>query len=368
MKKVLIIVGSLQRAGAEHFCLNLCLHAPDNQFIFDYAIIENIDEYGSVIQEKGGRVFFIDSLKRSRGKQLLTLNRIMRDNHYDVLHTNVDVKNGLYVLFAKINRIPIRISHSHSTAIPKEENASNSSLIQRTFALVTKKLIRRYATHFFACSKEAGYNMYGKAFFESKGLVVNNGIEIKRFAFNQEKRDAVRSQYAINRNYVIGHIGRLHPQKNQEYLLKLLPEILKRRSDAVMIFLGDGPERERIENIIREKGLENKVLLLGSVENVSDFLSAFDCFVFPSLYEGLGIALIEAQVNGLPCIVSENIPQDGLVTDLIKVVPLDQDEEWINTIVGAERQGGEDYPNIVSQAGYDVDDAYASVYKAYKEG
>lgn len=164
--------------------------------------------------------------------------------------------------------------------------------------------------------------------------VIRNGVQLDRFVFTEDVRRNMRKQLRIEESdFVIGNIGRLSVQKNQIFLIKVFNEIQKRRPNSKLIIIGTGELENEIKQVIEEKQLSQKVIMLSHRNDIPDLMCAMDCFVFPSIFEGLGIVLIEAQAMGLKCIVSDAVPAEALVTDRCVVVKLnDSIEKWVNAI------------------------------------
>ena len=163
---------------------------------------------------------------------------------------------------------------------------------------------------FFACSSIAGKKAFGRRFLK-KGFIINNAFEQEKFSFNADKRKEIRTSLGIDEKTVIGHVGNMTPPKNHMFLLDVFCEYLKYNSDSVLLLVGTGYLKKEIIKKSNELGFGDRVIMIGLVDNVQDYLSAMDFFVFPSRFEGLGIAFVEAQINGLKCIVSKNVPQEA---------------------------------------------------------
>ena len=180
--------------------------------------------------------------------------------------------------------------------------------------LFRSKYLQRYATSHIACSDDAGKYLFGHHFYQKHGTTIINGIDLKKYEFNQGVREKVRNQYNLNKSIVIGHTGSLNNVKNQTFLLDILKELTGFNYDFRLLLLGDGHIKEELLSKASRLGIEDKAIFLGNKENVSDFLMAMDIFIFPSIHEGLGIALIEAQAAGLPCIISDTIPKEAVIS------------------------------------------------------
>ena len=362
MKKVLIIAGGLQIGGAERIAANISKYAPAGQFELHYLVFEGIENvYGPEIEAAGGTVYTIPSPSRGYVKYVRTLSDLMKKNKYAVVHSHTMFNSGINLLLARINRIPIRIAHSHTTKTERRVSAP-----QRIYEAVMRWLIKVMATDLFSCGVEAGYWMFGKTAFNRKGVLISNGIDTEQFAWSEAKRAEFRDRYGLADAFVIGHSGTLIPLKNQIFLIGLMPEILKRKPNARLMLLGSGsPEyREELFRAACDAHVEDRVIFCGGVNNVSDYLNAFDVFAFPSLREGTPLALIEAQTNGLTCVISDRVPGDAQLTDLIRIVPLDNEEAWIDHLCGAERSM-DNYPKKIEDMGYSARKACLSIYQVY---
>ena len=227
-------------------------------------------------------------------------------------------------------------------------------------------MIRTCANTFAACGMKAGARLYGEHFFKSKGTLILNGIDTQSFSFDTEKRHECRTKLGLQDKFVIGHAGHLATVKNQVFLLNLMPEILKKRANSYLLLLGEGEDRPMLERKIRELHLENYVRMTGNVRNVPDYLNAMDVFAFPSLYEGMPLSIIEVQSNGLPCVISDRVPEDVFLTDLLQTLPLNEQSAWVDAICGAKRESSEKYAAQMRQSGFDAGTVMKKIYAIYE--
>ena len=193
---------------------------------------------------------------------------------------------------------------------------------------------------------------------------------MNKYRYDESKRYSIRKQYGIDDCKVIGHVGHFADVKNQQYLVSLLPQLIENKEKIVLMLLGDGETTGKIMDLIHSMNLENHVIITGNVNNVGDYLSAMDVFAFPSKYEGMPLSLIEAQANGLPCVISKTIPKDIYLTNLVTPLPVDDDSiiKWINCILSLGRNKPEQYFSIIEQTGYSTDTMLAEIYKIYEGG
>lgn len=363
MKNVLIIIGKLTIGGAERVGRDIGYYADKQKYNIHYIVFEDdICDYEEELIGAGCMIHHIAPPSRGYIKYYKRLCNLIKKEHIDVIHSHTMFNSGWAMLAGKHQGVSIRIIHSHSIKGPEHRG-----LIKNLYEKTMRRVIQHYATDYVACGKGAGEWLYGKAFFEKHGTVIYNGIELKQFIYNENSRNKIREHYAIQDKFVIGHVGHLAPVKNQKFLLDLMPEILEKRPESILLLLGDGQDRHMIEEKIHTMGLENKVLLTGNVKNVGDYMSAMDVFVFPSLYEGMPLAMVEAQSNGLPCIISKNIPDDVYLTNLVSPLSLENsDEQWIDCITNTARKSPEIYGRKMYDLGFDTQGMLKKIYRLYE--
>lgn len=362
MKKVLIICAGLQFGGVERFATNIIKFAPEGAYRFDYLIFEGLgDAFVPEIEEKGGRVITIPSPQKGYKSYIKRLGELIDQYQYDVVHSHTQFNTGINLWVAKKHGVPIRIAHSHTTA--HEIRVSKKQLL---YEKLMRKLILKNATVRCSCGVDAGKWMYGDESF----IVIPNGIDTELFAYDETKRNTIRKQYGIADDvFLIGHSGTISKLKNQAFLIQLLPEIRKIKSNAELMLIGTGSEEEK-EHLIRlalENHMTEYVHIIGAVLNVNEHLSAFDVFAFPSLREGTPLALIEAQANGLPCLISDTIPQDAVITELVTRLSLSDKKLWICSIANAFRVDSYKYNIELSKTDFNARNAYDNLFELYNK-
>ena len=365
MKKILIIPGGLHMGGAERVAANISTYAPEGEFEFHYLVFEGYENvYGPEIEKRGGKVITVPSPAAGYVAYIRRLSNLIRENHYTAVHSHTMFNSGINLATAKIMGVPVRIAHSHTT-----RTETKVSLVQKIYEKAMQRLIVWSATDLLACGNEAGEWLFGVRAFSKLGRVIHNGIDSDTFSYSEQNRDCIRQLYGLSRDdFVIGHSGTLLPLKNQEFLIRLLPMIKKEIPTAWLMLLGKGEnsERSRLEEVAAECGVSDSVLFCGGVMNVNECLSAMDVFAFPSLREGTPLALIEAQANGLPCIISDRIPDDAILTDLVQMLPLEDVKLWRDMLLSAHRSGSERYPERITVAGYNTRTALIPIYQIYR--
>lgn len=277
------------------------------------------------------------------------LYKFIKQNHYDVVHINItSYARALDMVIVKLAGVKTRIIHSHSA----DEILPFSRKILRPM----RKLYDFSATDFFACSDSAAQHLFSSdVFITKKYIVVNNGIEVKNYLFSSIDRDRIRHSLGIKKDTLLfGHVGRLTEAKNHLFLLKIISEVSKLKPNSKLLLVGDGELKNEIEKEINNLGIKNNVIMYGASSNIPALLSSMDVFLFPSKWEGLGISVVEAQCNGLPCYVSENVPQTAVLTSNVYRFSTLKGARWWAREILSKVNKRVDETNKIVQAGYDI--------------
>ena len=363
MKKVLEIIGSLRIGGQEKVGREIGLHINRDKYKIEYLVFDKGKEpYETDLEKAGIKVYHLPEPSEGYIQYLRNLGYLLKKGKYSVVHAHTMFNCGWAMLMAWVNKVPCRISHSHSIKMAEH----HYSLLARIYQSIMKELIHIFGTEFIGCGKAAGEWLFGESFFQKKGKIIYNGINTKQFLFSSVKREEMREKLNISDKFVIGHTGHFMKVKNQQFLISLMPEILKQRPEAVLLLLGDGELKKKNLEYCKALGIEHKVIMTGNVSNVSDYLCAMDVFAFPSLYEGMPLSIIEVQCNGLPCIISDTVPEDVFLTDLIRPLSLKSPKEnWIREICSASRHDSQKYGKIIGETGFDESNMLKNIYKIY---
>lgn len=363
MKKILEIIGSLRVGGQENVGKMIGLHIDRSKYEIHYLVFDEEPEpYELELTEAGIKVFHLPEPSRGYITYLKNLRKLIKENSYSIIHAHTMYNCGWAMLMGKILGVPCRISHSHSIKMADY----HYTLYQKIYQFIMRYIIRWCATDYIGCGKAAGAWLYGEKFFRKKGKVVYNGIDTERFAFSAESRAKLRKKLNLEGKFVIGHAGHFVKVKNQKFLISLMPEILKKRPESVLLLLGEGEMRGELWEYCQQLGVADRVIMTGNVSNVSEYLCAMDVFVFPSLYEGMPLAVIEVQCNGLPCIISDSVPDDVYLTDLVRTLSLnDSKEKWTSEICDTERKNEQKYGEEIKKIGFDTSEMLRNIYNIY---
>lgn len=270
------------------------------------------------LQDNGSKYYNLG--RRSKVLSYLrNLDKVLK-NHYDIVHVNGNSATMLLELFpAWVDHVHMRIAHGHNTN-------TQHPILQK----IISPFFRRSYNKAVAVSEDAGQWLYRNDY-----IVLNNAINVMKYAFSLQKREKIRSSLGISpQTFVIGNIGKLNFQKNHQYLLEVFSRSKKSIDDCKLIIVGGGELEDELKRKAVELGIGKDVIFTGMIDDASEYVQAFDFFAFPSRFEGLGLALIEAQASGLKCIISDRVPKEAIVTDQVKVMSIDgKADEWADHIV-----------------------------------
>lgn len=364
-RRVLHVIGAMDRGGAETLIMNVYRNIDRSILQFDFLVHETRDcDFDSEIRALGGSIFSIDRLNGLNTVSYIKQCRDFFRKHHSYCAVHVHIGSSAYFVIKEAKKFGLFcIAHSHNTS----PNLSLPEIGFRLFSYPTRYI----ADYYLACSREAGVDRFGKAVVTSNSFsVLNNGIDVKRYKFSSKSRSSMRRDLGIApEQKAICHIGRFSEQKNHEFLLRAFAECESSHFDGVLFLIGRGPLRNNLEQLAAELNIRDKVVFLGVRSDIPDLLMAMDLFVFPSKWEGLGIAVIEAQASGLPCILSPALP------DLAVCSPYAYKMDSLNSTAGwAERMIDEpirtdmdriDGVNYVRESGFDIKRTVDSLTSLY---
>ena len=284
-------------------------------------------DYDDEILSLGGHIYHMPMLNPFSKAYFNALDDFFDNHKYDIVHSHLDCMSAYPLKIAQKHGVKVRIAHSHSKSQDKN--------LKYPIKLLSKHLIPKYATHLFSCGKEAGDWMFGGNAY----TVLNNAIDAEKYRYDCQIRNQVRDELKISKSdFVIGHVGRFNPPKNHPFLIDVFKSVHDKNRNSKLLLVGTGNGQSNIREKVDNLGLSNSVFFLGNRGDVNRILQAMDVFLFPSLYEGLGIAALEAQAAGLPCIISDSVPSECRVTDLAESLDLNLPiDEWADVVL--EKQG-----------------------------
>ena len=337
--RILHILPSLQCGGTETWLLHLMENIDRSRYQLDFLIrAPEHCFYEDCFRQLGANIYRVPGKVNGRRRPLRYLygirQTLIQTGPYDVIHCHDGLNSGLYVWIAKNVGIPVRIVHSHND-YARAHAAKN--IIDAGMTWMKKSMIKGFATHGLACSSTGASALFGKQWeADPRWQTFFCGLDLK--PFNKHVDDiAIRQALGIPADaFVVGHVGRFVEQKNHRKLISIFVEVMKKRPEAYLLLVGDGTLRPVVEEQLKQLGLLERVVFAGIRSDVPELMrGAMDVFLFPSIFEGLGLVLVEAQATGLPCVISDVIPDEAdVVSNLVNRIPLTcSDEEWAEKIL-----------------------------------
>lgn len=293
--------------GVESFVLNYYRELSSQKIQFDFICMYDKIAYEEEIRELGGHVYYVPNVKKDYFGYVREFRRVLEKGNYDVVHVNMlSAANIVPLRLAQQAGVKKVIAHSHSVFAP--------GLVRKLMNLWNRPRIGKYANIKAACGRKAGEWMFGKQAYENQEvLLIQNAISLEKYLFSEEHRKNIRESLGWQRKLVVGHVGRIEAEKNHKKIVEIFHEMVKKEPEAVLCLVGNGSLKQEIERDAACYGISEKVFFAGVRKDVERLLSVMDVFLFPSLHEALGFTLIEAQANGLPCVVSEAVPEEACI-------------------------------------------------------
>lgn len=369
--KILVIGLSDKVGGVENFIRNFVTRIEDDNVQFEFLVTVEKASFEDELSSTHKFHHMLISRKKHPLKIKKETMKIYRENNFDAIWLNdCSLNQFFFIKYAKKAGIPCRVVHSHNSYFM---DYGKYRYIRLAIHKLNRLAVKKYATDFWACSNEAAKFFFLKKEIKSDNFkIIKNAIDTKRFLFSEKSRKKIRKQLNLKNKHVYIQVGRLHQQKNPMFSIEIFNEVLKKDENAVMIFVGNGELKETLLKRIKELQIEEYVYFLGIRDDISDLISASDVFILPSLYEGLPIALIEAQCSGIPCLISENITREcDINKDINSFISLSDKEKWINTAIRLTEKGKEiergKYREKVVEAGFEITDECNLVKRFFKK-
>lgn len=368
MIRILQSVSNMDRGGIETMLMNFYRNTDHEKVQFDFLANKPAPgDYDEEIRSLGGRIFVSPGFMSYR-KYVDYMTDLFKEHpEYKIIHTH----NGSLMLYAlrsaKKNDIPVRIAHAHATAVPVG--------LKNELKKLMRPMIKYAATDYWGCSDAAGKFYFSEKRWNNSHELIHNAINVEDFTFSEKTRASIRQQYDFGDKLVIGHVGRLAPQKNQKKILEVFSEIHKQNPNTHLVIIGTGELEASLKQYCRELNIADFVTFTGVLSNVNEWYSAFDVFVMTSLYEGLPVVAVEAQAADLPCVLTDTITPEVKVTDSVKFLGLHDDAGvWAKSILELQTQPRVSRAKELQAAGYDIksealrmQELYIKLYDSIKE-
>ena len=356
MKTVLHVLRTFENGGTERYLINLLkkTYQEYNNIILVY---DKVNYWNKELKEMNVKVISINNPKKDGViKNLKMIGKIIKENKIDVLYSYTHYNSGIVMLAGFLKKVKIRITHSH-----RSSSEQKHSIKYHIYRLSMKLLINIFSTDRLACGNEAGKDLFYKKFKN-----VNNGIEIDKYIYDENLRKKIRKEFNIPENYkVIGTMGRLDKNKNQLFLIKVFKKYHDINNNSKLIIIGEGDNRKELEKYISNNELSTSVILTGIRSDANEIYNAMDLFALTSIKEGLPYVLIEAQTNGLSCVVSDSVDKNSNISNHISFLSLDEDyENWVDCIIENIKKRNDNIEKIISN-GYSLNDSVTIIKNIY---
>lgn len=362
MIRVAIVAGKVDSGGKKNLIMEYYRHVDREKLQFDFICDSDSQSIPKEeIESLGGRVYIISPYQQIL-KNMADMKKIFKENKYPIVHAYNSTMNIFPMMVAKQCGVPVRISESLSMAHAKD------------WKTILKKMLRPmskwFANYYMSCGVDCGKWQFGESFFEKKKVDVFKTVINTQFnAYNPRVREETRKKYGWENNIVIGHIGRFTAQKNSIHMIEIFGAVAKKEPRAMLCLVGDGELKESMMKKIKELGIEKQVDYLGRREDIQQFYNAMDCFILPSLYEGLPVVGLEAECCGLPMFFSTEVTREANACELGHFIALDESVEiWADKILAACRANmpiRRSYAKEVSKAGFDSESEAMRMQKYY---
>lgn len=363
--KILHVTAALDTGGVETLLTNYYKYF--NRDDFDWSIITMVDKnhkegvMENNLKKMGVKVFYMPRKIPTFFQQLICFNRFLKNHHFDIIHCHVDEFNVFYLAIAKFHKIPVRISHCHIAF-------THRGLIFEIISKIVKPMLRLTYTHSFACSKDAATFLYGDI---NHTYIMKNAINTNKFKFSIIAREKIRKQYNLENNFVVGCVGRFHWQKNHDFLLNVFYEILKIDHTSRLMLVGEGELKTNIVKKAKHLEILDKIIFIGTTNEVESYLSCMDVFVLPSRYEGLGIVYIESQATNLHTFAPiEAVPHEIAISPYMHFISNTKTpKDWALQIHNIKSLSNNRlyFNNYIEASGYEIKNASANLQKKYKK-
>ena len=333
--KVLMFVDRVGRGGAQSFLFSICANIDKEKFEASLLCLDDGYDhsgYESEFEANGVKIHKLNGIWiknfRDFSKYEKALNNFFSENKFDIVHINSGPKNYLVAKYAKRYGSKV-IYHSHNT----DYQATNP--LKKIYGNLLKRSVKKYSDRYFACSDLAAVWMFGKKQYNKGNVtVINNALTLNKYRYLEEIRRSLRNQLSIPQDaFVLGHVGRFTTQKNHSFLIDIFADYNKRNTNSFLVLVGTGSLIEQCKQKTKDLSIEDKVVFVGEVSNAYEYYNVFDMFVMPSLYEGLPVVSVEAQMNGLPCLFSDTITRELKVLDNVYFLPINEGTDcWCEAI------------------------------------
>lgn len=346
--------------GITHYALENWKWMDKNLFSCDFATMSKHLDFEEEILASGSKIFYISCYAEDDREQFIKEFDKILDNEYDIVHLHTKQwKSFLVEELCKKHHVKKVIVHSHSAGVSSNEE-------ERIHEIIKQEFNSSMATDFWACSKLAAKFLFGRQIPDEKIKIMPNAIDLEHFKYCKETRDVYRRRYGLTETFVIGYVGRFVYQKNPEFLINVFAKVLQKEKKFRLVLLGDGELITKVQEQVKMLHLDEKVTFVGRRDDVCNWYQTMDILCMPSRFEGLPLTLIEAQASGLPCITSDAVAEEAVITDAVIRLPLNINV-WAEQILAQRNRGRIDGREQLIEAGYSLKDQIHVLEREYAE-
>lgn len=365
MIRILQVIAGMNAGGMENMIMNYYRNLDRKLIQFDFLIFtEGEAFFEKEILSLGGKIYKITSRRKNFIKNRIELKQffVKYAQNYDIAEFHQGITYYYPLKMAKRYGVKARIIHNHGI---DRKFLKYLKIYNELFA---KRRISNLATHYFTCSEDVNNQLFSNKILKRKKIqIIPNAIDVEKFRYSKEKANKIKKELSINEDiYVFGHIGTFTYPKNHNFIIQQYSELCKKRKNCILLLVGEGPLKKQIENKVRALDIEDRVIFLGVRKDISDILSSIDTLIFPSLFEGIPLTLIESQAAGVKLLLSDNISQKIKCTNLCRFISLAANDEWQKFLMDFKKnEEREKYNEQVKETNYNIKKMALKLQKLY---
>lgn len=361
--RVLQVLTIMNLGGAETMIMNYYRHVDRTKVQFDFLLHrQERGFFDDEIESLGGTIYRMPPISPKNYFIYKKRLNLFFDEHpeYSIVHSHLNALSSIVLSVANNKNIPYRIAHSHlaveSSVLKKvfKKNTDIKATTKDAIQSLVRGKVAKVATHFFACGEKAGDWLFGQK-NKDKVTIINNAINASLFTYDAAKADKIKEEFGLKNKKIIGHVGRFNEQKNHFLLIKIFNEIYKKDNSSILLLIGDGNLKDKIKEEAKRLNIDKNIQFLGLRDNIPELLQSFDLFLFPSLYEGLPVTLVEAQAAGLKVVTSSTVTKEVDITGLITYIDLSTPEkDWADSVLSNINYTRKNTLEQIKKGGYDI--------------
>lgn len=365
MIKVLQVIAGMNAGGMENMIMNYYRNLDRNIVQYDFLIFtEGEAFFEKEILSLGGKIYKITSRRKNFIKNRRDVKSFFKEHakDYDIAEFHQGITYYYPLKMAKKYKIKHRIIHNHGI---DRVFLKKLKLYNNLFA---RRRISNLATEYFSCSEDVNEQLFSNKIIKNKQIkIIPNAIDVSKFKYSKDKETKIKKELNINDNmYVFGHIGTFTYPKNHDFIIQQYYEICKEEKNSVLLLIGEGPLKNQIEDKVKNLNIQDRVVFLGVRRDIPDILSAIDTLIFPSLFEGIPLTLIEAQANGVRLLLSDNINHKIKCTNLCNFISLTENDKWKQSLMNFEKiRDREIYNEQIKNTTYNIKKTATELQKIY---